>query len=222
MDSTSPERQRDFLSQCYFDTEKPDIDSFLSRAYLDMCRTFRGIAALDTGREITDNARGLLKNHFQCLQKRDASGNLFDTFDGWHRDTVSALKAHYEDTLKDHPDVCMTVGQAQKWINMTMKYCWVCGGTDLQQKLLPWFAVAHIPVDSIVLDIAKQHDITYPQAPWSKWNDYDQYLVFQQDVRTVATGQPVSPLELEYIWWSNNRQQAPGARVHVAWFAKTI
>ncbi len=48
----------------------------------------------------------------------------------------------------------LTCGQAQKWLNMTLKYCWVCGSDDLKW-LDPWFAVAHMPIDRIVLDAIK-------------------------------------------------------------------
>lgn len=198
MQPISLKQERDFLFQCYFGTQGSELDRFLSRAYRDMNRTLRRIAILDPDGEIRKKGNVTLTNAFQRLQQNTDVPD-FNKYDEWHRKVSDELIANYAPVLE------MAYGQAQKWINMTMKYCMVCGGSN-RQGLAPWFPFAHIPVDGVILTIAKEKEgvVSLPYVAWSKW-DTDRYLKFQNKIRSIAEKQGLSPLELEFNWF----QQSP-------------
>jgi len=98
------------------------------------------------------------------------------------------------------------VGQCQKWINMSIKYAIALG-----ERRLPGFSsvyeVAHIPLDSIVLDglvtgLAGKKMDALPHT-WSRIPEYAEYLSCQLWVRENLPG---IPLEIEYRLW----QRDPG------------
>jgi len=209
---TMNKQASDFLFMVYFGTDGADnLERFISRAYLDMNRTLHGIAQIDPDHTIHQGAKTILSTHFNELQKvtvPDDLPTLREAFDHWHHTLVLELQKHYR--VADI-SFCMTYGQAQKWINMTMKYCWLFGESDLP-FLKPWFPAAHIAVDSIILDVVKiKTTIVPPSVPWSKWDNHQEYQSFQTDLRTFATGFP-TVLDLEYKWWNEYRQTT--ATVH--------
>ena len=227
------EEQRGFLFKTFFGTvgttkggiKKDELDLFISRAYRDMNRTLRDIAKLDKERreKIFNEAKEILKKSVLALASEacpEAPAQRCQDFDKWHSDLCLKLKGHYNLELQKLgvDGVKMTYGQAQKWVNMTLKYCWVCGKAD-SCDLKDWFLVAHIPVDEIILcKVIEEGFVSVrPCRKWSAWDSQEAYQVFQETLRKVASEleQPKMPLELEYVLWQKSRVQEAGDEASV-------
>jgi hypothetical protein len=203
------QEQRDFLFQIYFGGKGDELDRFISRAYRDLNRTFSGIGKLDNEHKtrILKGAKELLKKQVITLSKAfPDKDNTLDKFNAWHDSTCKALKGYYDKSLKSVTKTRFTYGQAQKWINMTMKYCWVCGGKELD-GLQPWFSMAHVAVDEVILKAAleKKAVTSRPCVKWSKWDNEQEYKDFQLTLRSAAAKINKTPMELEFDWWKNYR-----------------
>ncbi len=104
-------------------------------------------------------------------------------------------------------NTAFTYGQAQKWLNMTMKYLWLTGraeGTFL-----------HIPIDKVIMQkLSKEFDIHFPRAkggkrglyseeytlPWSQWGDTD-YTTVLKSIQDCEELKKFSPIEWEHTAW---------------------
>lgn len=116
-------------------------------------------------------------------------------------------------------------GQAQKWLNMTMKYMWLLG---LRQKdFSKLISVMHVPVDSYILQAVWEEDkegkVEIPLndgkerkdkysdgkdgkvKAWSQWIDDkdkdDDYTKFQKSLRTWCKSKGENPIEWEGPEW---------------------
>jgi hypothetical protein len=198
------EKQRDFLFQAYFGANGNEFDLFISRAYRDMNRTLRGFRKLPENLqdEIFAGAKEKVKDSFEELRGMvsDEPEGLGTAFDDWHSKSCNELKKHYAEKIGSSSRIRITYGQAQKWLNMTMKYCWVCGNDP---QLGPWFAVAHMPIDRIIIEAIKAEKVSarLPRVAWSKWDDENEYKDLQTALRHHAGKEGKSSLELEFEWW---------------------
>jgi hypothetical protein len=79
------------------------------------------------------------------------------------------------------------VGQAQKWVNMTLKYVFVADALDVTPiaQLRPHYRFAHMPIDTVVLDALDAMEPPTPSyaRPWSRQDSHGEYLDFQRSVR---------------------------------------
>jgi hypothetical protein len=96
-----------------------------------------------------------------------------------------------------------TVGQAQKWINMSIKYA-IALGEHRVPGLHCVYDVAHVALDNIVLVRLEELGMPPLGCAWSRLNDYGQYMGCQQWIRDHFQGSCL--LEVEYRLW----QGAPG------------
>lgn len=115
-----------------------------------------------------------------------------DEFDAWHHSVSDKIKKLYLDE-----GVKLTYGQAQKWINMTIKYLYMLEANSFDGV----FEFLHIPLDNYVFDIARDLlGIARPKVAWSSWDNYDeQYLCYQNLIREkITTG---TPLRWEFRYW---------------------
>ncbi len=211
------QQQKDFLFRTYFGTRGDEQDRFISRAYRDMNRTLRGIGKLEDADKarILNGAKNLVKAGINDLSRKVFPANptlASKQFDQWHTDLCRALTTHYATELQNlQSKIRLTHGQAQKWVNMTMKYCWACAGSSLA-GIDPWYEVAHIAVDEVIL-VAAEKTGTIGRRPckkWSKWDNQAEYLEFQKRIREKATSGNQTPLELEYDWWLKYRPSVTG------------
>jgi hypothetical protein len=216
------EQQRDFLLQTYFGVRGDCMDRFISRAYRDMNRTLRGVSKL--GRNKSENAqlsagllasaKGVVRRHVEQLAQRGATPEEDSVagFDRWHREACADLTQHYKEELSLlGSNTRLTHGQAQKWFNMTLKYCWAFGDEELD-GLQRWYPVAHIAIDEVILEAVVSERVvdTRPCEKWSKWDAPEAYQRLQAKLRTAAQRQGMSPLELEFGWWAKYRPAVLG------------
>lgn len=128
-----------------------------------------------------------------------------DNFDEWHEEVcksivnlegcnVEGLEPKNEtnsevklSTLLRHVDKnipgVFTYGQAQKLVNMMLKYLYIyyqCEGWNDLEILSSSF---HVPVDSIVLKAVFSGKDQYNGKAWSKFDDYDdEYVSCQNEI----------------------------------------
>jgi len=193
----------DFVALCYFEGKGDWLERCIGRAYLDMSRTLRRQGSSDKSHSEWRKAASLtLRDRLVELTQRPAWNT--PAFDEWHKTSVELLQS----VSREH-NVLLYVGQCQKWINMSIKYAIALG-----ERRLPGFCgvyeVAHMPLDTIVLDglvsgfAGKKMD-PLPHV-WSRIPDYAEYFSCQLWVRRNLPG---IPLEIEYrLWRAGARKNA--------------
>lgn len=158
-----------------------DIDLASRKAYADMASHTLHLNNPEKKEELKDEGCRVLREAIrnECKSIIDAK-----QFDDWHRSVCYRLQDTYKGHIKDA--VSITFGQAQKWLNMTIKYYYIiCEINNREDHVdLPFFQFAHVPVDSIMYDvIEKELEIKKPEVAWSKLDDYDMYLDYQKTIR---------------------------------------
>lgn len=185
----TPEQQAAFVRRLYFGRDGDPLRLATRRAYLDFSRTLHGIAKYPAARQRADE---FMYRTLSELAKQDDASQEF--FDAWHEKAVTDLCAIYRGA--GYTD--FHIGQAQKWINMTLKYVYVFG-----ESCLPGFAkfygYCHVPIDNIILDKDEFKKLHPFKCAWSRISDYGTYLKFQLEVRQKF--QNSSPLAVEFMVW---------------------
>lgn len=181
----------DFLKAIYFGDFSNPYKSASDRAYRDMNRTIR-FEGLDSIvrlklREITTD---ILSRNIDALHTSKMDKQV--TFDNWHYNVCSEIR-----TLYRNSNVHLTYGQAQKWVNMTIKYLYILEVYSFNDI----FGFLHIPLDNYIFDISRDSlGIERPHIAWSKWDDYEgQYLDYQIQIRNKVVG--CEPLRWEFRYW---------------------
>jgi len=181
-----------FWLRVYFgsEIEKDFILSCIDRAYRDFNRTMHGIA--DKKKEDKYDYgyfRSLMNEIINDTLTNDFNQNSFDM---WHKQSCDKLINEFEKIVNYQ----LHYGQAQKWINMTLKYLFAIGnekinGIDRNYKYF------HIPIDNIIqkkLNI--EYNICNIPMKWSRINDYTIYMNYQIEVRSKLMGQ--IPMDVEF------------------------
>ena len=165
------------------------IDLAITKAYRDLMRTIRGFAFNPEHDTIIRNARQTL--HASVTTILSSEANTQAEFDKLH-------EAACYDLIEAFRGQTFTIGQAQKWINMTFKYLHLLDYAEVQNV----YEYCHIPIDSYMLNIT---NYTMSKA-WSKLNNYHEYLEYQNWFRSKY---PDSiPLDKEfYLWLEESRKQ---------------
>lgn len=215
----------DFLLYNYFGFSSGDLDQTRKvkcsyRAYLDLART---VKYTYSSTELEKATVGTDAHAFIDIRKKrieDVCSKLIESieifpnypgdFDTWHdgrcAQIICQMNTPYDDGrkkfLKD--GFTFTYGQAQKWVNMTLKYLWLLDmlPEDLTAKSL------HVPIDSFILkkmqedvdEIRKDGDTyKYKGKSWSQLDDYDVYLDIQAKIGQIAG--KTFPIEWEGSAW---------------------
>lgn len=200
----------DFFLYSYFGIIKEDgEDSIIlkcaQRAYMDLCRTLKFT-------ERADKKKGKEKKQIEedRLQFRD---NICDKIEEQVNELLAAEATNFD---KKHDDACKAIigivtetdqvtefnyGQAQKWLNMTMKYMWLLGLR--QNDFARLLHVLHAPVDSYIMEAASKCPVAIQRKdgqygkyqegvskPWSQWN-YEEYIEFQNALRKKLSEAPI-------------------------------
>ena len=146
----------DFLICCYFGQSKDLCKAAVDRAYVDMAAHTLHFIKKDN-----------YKEKWECrLNASDAIIERIQKFDGeflkWHSETIVMIKKYYDGKLEnENGKKTLTEGQAQKWLNMTIKYLFVLkkllGEEDGRLKTIKTFFKRtsevdyRMPIDSYVL-----------------------------------------------------------------------
>lgn len=231
-----------FLLSSYFGIEfsalRPEDEDIIilkcaQRAYKDLCRTiaFReNVSASGLSnqkkKEIEASHREFRNEICQEIRRLISESLLtadVSSFDKRHNEACIKIccKAAEFDVLALEPDGNgeekeFHYGQAQKWLNMTMKYMWLLGLWKDQFDSL--ISVVHIPVDRYIMEAIWKNDeeekVPLPLCKgkkrdsrrklgddkvisWSKW-EKPEYVAFQKALRQWC-GE--APLEWEGKVW---------------------
>lgn len=161
--------------------------SAVDRAYRDVNRTMHGI-----GRIQTQDNYNKLRNFVNNIAS-ETFNTTFDqnTFDSWHLKKCDELKTEFNRVLNYN----ISYGQAQKWINMTLKYMFAIG-PNIIDGIDRNYDCFHIPLDNIIQKKLSKHGIERINIRWSRIDDYQTYFQYQILVRQTFIGQ--IPLDVEF------------------------
>lgn len=182
--------QADFLLRLYFGPGEDALLLAIKRAHQDLSRTVHGIGAHPDARQ---EATKLLRVEITKLSGNPAIATQ-EAFDSWHRRICERLRDAYASTGYKK----FTFGQAQKWLNMTLKYVFVFGKARLP-GYEAFYRFCHVPIDNIILESRTFSGLSAFAKPWSRNDDYDEYLAFQRAVREQFPES--SPLAVEFWVW---------------------
>ena len=182
-----------YILDLFFGKNKP-LENCINRAYRDFNRTLHGFASLSNNEIITDETKKYLFDEFEKVKTLNI--NTQEKFDTWHKYQCSKLKQLYFE--KGYSQ--FYIGQAQKWINMIFKYIFSYG-----QKYLPEYEniyqFCHVPLDNILINELKSYNPPKLQTSWSRINNYETYLEYQNWFRNTFED---LPLDVEFELWLGN------------------
>jgi len=173
---------------------KDYLDGCIGSAYSDFCRTMHRFGKLPNKDSIYEKASFKVRNAVNAIASTPPQTQ--SEFDKWHRSLSKALIDIFKNANFD-----FHAGQAQKWINMTLKNIFVCGEKRLP-GFQPVYEFCHMPIDKVVLKRLKEENVTIPAKAWSRW-DYEKYFQFQMQLREWSGGQPL--LNIEHPLWIDGR-----------------
>lgn len=183
----------DFLYKIYFNFSDGNKKAAINRAYRDFNRTLIGLP--------TEKERPYLKKKWSdLLEKEIESTQLVEKFNNWNDFNIwhKTLCTNLRNANPNYTG--LTVGQAQKWVNMTLKYLYVMGEEKVKGISIN-YDYFHVPIDNIIQeeilkDLNRDHKNKFFDVVWSKISDYDKYLEFQSYVRKEYPNQ--IPMNVEF------------------------
>ena len=180
----------DFLKHMLFGAWNSIYVAASERAYRDICRTLRNIRQTDTNStKLRSEIDILLEQEICALLDRGIANQK--QYDEWHEKLCLRIRKHYHDNGFE-----MTIGQAQKWVNMTMKYLFIADAPGMVDA----FYFCHVPIDSYIINAAEEQlALKRPVLPWSKIDSYNEYAKYQQQIRMLLSN--IAPLEWEFKTW---------------------
>ncbi len=168
-------------------------DLSMQKAYRDVCRTMHKIQNFPNKNQILNESKQWIKNRIESLAQTDITTK--EEFREWHQATCDGLISIFKEFSYD----VFTYGQAQKWVNMTLKYLY-CSGEALFGRHPSLF---HIPLDNYVFEAVSSwpdYEKVKFNVPWSKQNDYGAYLAFQTWFAQRCGG---CPINAEFLIWNS-------------------
>ena len=216
-------------------------DAFIwasEKAYLDMNRTmtFRDTPGNNSQAERARIEKLRKLRQIQCTDIiRRQFRRMYDPFDQWHRETCGLIIDVYGTdflVLREGRDrtepAGLTYGQAQKWLNMTLKYLWLLHRSGIlpeeDREIIDRFGRRfHVPLDSYILRyISRQNKsrkepfsaqcsngldprVSFQEewarfgSTWSRISDAEGYYRLQQKLARAAKEK--APLEWELVHW---------------------
>lgn len=208
------------------------------RAYLDLARTVKynyssskleEMKSKKSSEEDRDEAnnfiesknnliKNICKNILSHIETKEGEISFKNSdFDDWHKAKCEEIKekmnGNYETVNNSDEKVLeesFTIGQAQKWVNMTLKYLWLLNALPAGVK--PEYL--HVPIDSYIIEIAYDNKNKFenalglleekPKDSWSKLSKYEDYFKIQKAIRkaikTNATNETI-PIKWESLAW---------------------
>lgn len=183
------------------------IQSIIKKAYNDA--TMMGAYNTLVNKELSDKSYSAYCEATKLLKKEiysvKVNRSTQESFDKWHKKTCGKIIECYDEVNSGKS--IFTYGNAQKWLNMALKYLWLLGAlpNDIKEELL------HAPIDSYILQKLwnlKAEGVTcsadtfyYKGNSWSKIGDYDDYFELQKVIRDMAKQGGKTVIEQENETW---------------------
>lgn len=182
-----------FLIRAYFGAVKngeDDLHRCIDRAYRDFCRTMDGLKKLPDKKQRRRETKDLLHREIERMKGKIEIKEQGE-FDAWHRRLCDELCVIY-------PRECtvpMQIGQAQKYVNMTLKYAFTMGLTGYGHL----YRFCHLPLDSLILKHPSLSNLPINKRPWSSLDSYGEYLQIQDVARRANS--PEALLDMDFKYW---------------------
>ena len=155
----------DTMVYLYFGSADNYYKAASSRAYLDFCRTIKFTSSSnEEGRaQARTDVDGMIENKLKAIA--DTVTTSQDEYDKWHKKLCKEIVGRYAKVCGEQ----FRIGQAQKWINMMVKYLYLLD-SECIKPIIPF---AHVPLDNYVFDAAREHLALSSDGltPWSKIKD---------------------------------------------------
>lgn len=204
------------------------------RAYLDLARTVRyeyssskleEMKSKKSSEEDKDKAtnfidskneliKNICKNILSHIEPKEGEISFKNSdFDDWHKSKCEEIINLMNNSInKSNTNILkkdFTIGQAQKWVNMTLKYLWLLNAlpTGVKPEYL------HVPIDSYIIEIAYDNKNKFenalgledkPPESWSNLPEYKKYSEIQEAIRkaikTNTTNETI-PIKWESLAW---------------------
>lgn len=179
-----------FYRTSLFGNLSDPITAACKRAYRDFCRTIDFEKKSDHSKAVEKVA-----SVFHLWLTKLSGVQSVEEYDKWHEDLSKEIK-------KAFVDATLSVGQIQKWINMTMKYLIILK-QEPENDIKPFL---HVPIDSIILEKSGHANYFSPET-WSQISDRNKYMDFQNLLRKKHK----VPIEWEFKAWNdaNNPRKRP-------------
>ncbi len=198
------------VQEANLDDDKRVVEACVEKAYRDMCRTIDykySVSELkgkskEEQEMFNRKKNNSLKELKELLIKEfsDVLESSLSDFGVWHENLCNMLTEYTNSEVFKEK---LTVGQAQKWINMTIKYLRILGKWDEKIKDV------HIPIDEYIMSAAsieKGTEIYYDagvyglgvqriKENWSKITDYESYKTYQKNLREACTEEAITDWE---------------------------
>ncbi len=170
-----------------FGNESDSITAAVKRAYRDFCRTI-------DFKEKSDHSKAVEKvvSIFHLWLTKLSGIQSVEGYDKWHEELSAEIKKAFDKYA------ILSVGQVQKWINMTMKYLIVL--KEEPKNNITRFL--HVPIDSIILKKSGEANF-FGTTPWSRIDSYSEYMKFQNMLRNKLRDKYESPLAWEFTAWND-------------------
>lgn len=118
-----------------------------------------------------------------------------EEFNSWHQSSCCQL-------IRANDNYELTQGQAQKWINMSLKYLFVMG--DERVSLISTnYQYFHIPIDNVIMNKLAEHGLAKFEEVWSKIADYDSYHNYQKMARQLDIFEGKIPMDVEFLLFND-------------------
>ena len=189
---SSKSTDEDTLVYLYFCKGDDYLFLCIERAYRDFSWTLHGLGKSPSKGAIKEQASSNLQHAVLELRRYSNRVTGQGIFDAWHQTICQRLVQTFGSF--EQP---FHIGQAQKWVNMTLKYIYTLG-----ESRLPGFGevypYCHAPLDNIFIERLKPYGFPELSSVWSRLDDYQQYLGYQYWIRRRFT---LVPLDVEYCLW---------------------
>lgn len=163
----------EFFIRLYFNLSDKYYKAGAKRAYLDFNRTLslNGASQQKRNEDKLDAEDYLISELMQLIE---TELNNQTEFDKKHRQICESLVQRWP---------ALTIGQSQKWINMTLKY-WLAFGENRIKNIEKNYIYFHIPIDSFVINDMLKVKLK-SNLPWSKIDKYEDYFSYQENFREI-------------------------------------
>jgi len=188
-----------FWKRLYLGDDTDIMDSCIKRAYRDFSRTMHGIGKKQTPDKYS-NIRFFVRIVLNEVFDKQFKNQI--DYDSWLEVKCLKLKEKFQSIYKFK----ITIGQAQKWINMSLKYLYAYGYIE-SQVIENNYAFFHIPIDNIIQEKLIQYNIPKLKEPWSRLTDYDNYLDYQKLVRKKFKKK--IPMDVEFRLFNDIKRPFP-------------
>jgi len=191
-----------------------DHDRLTSDAYITFSRTLWGY------RRTPEEVRGKIRSRsaaifaeqiIQLLRITKPVSN--ESYNEWHRETIVRIQSAWGNYFHLH------YGQAQKWINILIKYYSALGNDGRYPEMLHHQDALHVPIDNVVYNLLRTaNDIRYGSGTvrdwflgqrfpaWSRIPDIHCYMRLQKLLRDLGDSNGIPSCSIELLGWMMNRR----------------